>query len=205
VSSEKQLKKIAALMTLNTGIIFLSDVRLNADPESKKSNLFKNCGNMAYDFLHNSSKSKRGVGILISAKLGFVVQKNYRDPDNNVLGLVIESNGEKLLLISVYGPNNNNMEFFEFLTGILDENRSTPVICGGDWNLTYSTDPTVNNIDIINMASPPSVIRSKRLSDLCADFHLIDPYRALHPSRREYTYVPRARTANRSYRFFFNK
>jgi exonuclease III len=158
---------------------------------------------MAYEFLHNSSKSKRGVGILISAKLGFVVQKTYRDPDNNVLGLVVESNGVKILLISVYGPNNNNMEFFEFLTGILDENRSTPVICGGDWNLTYSTDPTVNNIDIINMASPPSVIRSKRLSDLCADFHLIDPYRALHPSRREYTYVPRARTANRSRIDFF--
>jgi hypothetical protein len=53
------------------------------------------------------------------------------------------------------------------------------------------------------MNAPPSTYRSKKLLDMCENFHLIDPFRALYLSRREYTYVPRAGTINRSRIDFF--
>jgi exonuclease III len=95
-----------------------------------------------------------------------------------------------LLLISVYGPNTNDKTFFNDLREILSINRDVPVVCAGDWNLTYSTCSTTDNIDIINMLSPPSAVRSGYLSEICDNFDLTDPFRALHFRSRDFTYVP---------------
>jgi exonuclease III len=165
--------------------------------------MFKNSGNLGYNFWHNSTMSKRGVGILISSNLNVDVLNIFKDDHCNVLGLLVEIDRVKLLLISVYGPNNNDDNFFDFLARYIGDNSTVPTICGGDWNLTYSTDPTNFNIDLINMNAPPSIYRSKKLLNLCENFHLIDPFRALYPSRREYTYVPRAGMNNRSRIDFF--
>jgi exonuclease III len=194
LNSEKQLKKIAAILTIGAGIVFLSDIRLNADPNSNKSTMFKNCNNRAYDFWHNSTKSKRGVGILISSDINTVLIRKYCDENNNILGLLVEIDNTRLLLVAVYGPNVNDNDFFTFLRKMFAENVGVPIVCGGDWNLTYSSDPSVNNIDIINMVSPPSSLRSGKVLELCENFHLTDPYRILYPTRRDYTYVPRAQT-----------
>jgi exonuclease III len=203
LSSEKQSKKVAAIIAISAGIIFLSDIRLNADQGSSRSNLFKNCSNRSYSFWHNSSKSKRGVGILIASDLNIQIIDSYRDNDHNVLGLLVDTGTTNMLLVSVYGPNNNDLSFFNFLHNLFMSHSGIPVICGGDWNLTFSTDPSINNIDILNMNAPPSHIRSNKLHELCEGFHLTDPYRVLYPSRREYTYIPRAQTTNRSRIDFF--
>jgi exonuclease III len=62
---------------------------------------------------------------------------------------------------------------------------------GGDWNMTVCTDNNNQNIDILNMLSPPSIVRYRQLANYCEDYKLTDPYRALQPDRRDYTYIPR--------------
>jgi exonuclease III len=153
--------------------------------------------------LHNSKNSSRGVGILIASNLQYTVECEYRDNANNILAVKIAICGTQLLLISVYGPNNNNKSFFEFLRQILSVNIDIPKICAGDWNTTYCTSPGSENIDIINMTNPPSIIRSGWLADLYEEFHLSDPYRAIHYNKREFTYVPRGGGINRSRIDFF--
>jgi hypothetical protein len=69
--------------------------------------------------------------------------------------------------------------------------------------MTYSTDDIDNNIDVLNMISPPSIPRSKELADMCEKYQLSDPYRALHPHERDYTYIPRTGKNNRSRIDFF--
>jgi exonuclease III len=69
--------------------------------------------------------------------------------------------------------------------------------------MTYSTDNSVDNIDILNLMSPPSSLRSGKLQELCEEFRLSDPYRALYPLRRDYTYVPRSGGNNWSRLDFF--
>jgi hypothetical protein len=56
----KQLKKIAAIMTLQASIIFLSDLRLNT-AKNKVENMFA----PSYELHYNSPNNKRGVGMLI--------------------------------------------------------------------------------------------------------------------------------------------
>jgi exonuclease III len=100
--------------------------------------------------------------------------------------------------VSVYGPNVNDRTFFTDLNNILQRDRHIPTVLGGDWNMTVS----INNSEH-NMANPPSLYRSRLLYELCDTFDLVDPYRLLHLSRREYMYMPRAATTNRSRLDFF--
>jgi hypothetical protein len=53
------------------------------------------------------------------------------------------------------------------------------------------------------MKSIPSRLRSGWLNDLCIELELSDPYRALHPTRRDYTFTPRGTKKNRSRLDFF--
>ena len=82
-------------------------------------------------------------------------------------------------------------------------NPGASIICGGDWNLTFSTADTDLNMDIFRMASPPSLIRSRALADVCEMYNLSDPFRALHPDRRDFSYRPRNGQPNRSRIDFF--
>jgi hypothetical protein len=102
-----------------------------------------------------------------------------------------------------YTVRTNDKKFFENLSGILNKYKHSPVVCAGDWNLTYSTVNTEQNIDITNMPSPPSVFRSELLAEICTEHCLGDPFRALHPFKRDYTFIPKNGRRNRSRIDFF--
>jgi exonuclease III len=193
------MKKIAAILELQTLFIFLSDLRLNSDQTGNSDKLFS----PHYKLYHNSKSSKRGVGILVSSKLHYDVIGVYNDAHDNILGLKLQVGTEIILLISIYGPNLNQVEFFNDLRRILTENKNIYTVCAGDWNLTYSTTDSVENIDILNMKSPPSVFRSRLLAGICEDLGFMDPFRMLHYDKKEFTYVPRHGGRNRSRIDFF--
>jgi hypothetical protein len=71
-------------------------------------------------------------------------------------------------------------------------------VAGGDWNATVSTVNSQDNIDIIGMASPPSIFRSSSISNLCTLHKLLDSYRAMWPEGRDFTYIPKTGRNNRS-------
>jgi exonuclease III len=187
-----KVKKIAAILALETTFICLSDVRLNTG-----SHNFDNLFSPWYDIIHNSTGNSRGVGILISRTLHYNIVNEYRDINNNILALRIETCGSPMLIISVYGPNNNDKSFYDFLENILSQNKHIPIICAGDWNATYSTERGAHNIDILNMTLPPSFVRSGWLADICEKNSLSDPFRAINYDKREFTYVPRDGGKNR--------
>jgi exonuclease III len=194
----KQSKKIAAILALQTSIIFLSDIRLNTGVNGS-TNFFS----PRYDMLHNSTTNSCGVAILIDKSLQYVIQNEHRDANNNIMAVELVIYDTNILLISIYGPNNNNYVFYDSLKQVLAQHRGTPVICAGDWNTTYSTEPGTNNIDILNMLNPPSITRSAWISDICEEYSLSDPFRALHYDKKDFTYIPRDGGRNRSRLDFF--
>ncbi len=202
---DKQLKKISAITTLDTDIILLCDLRLGTDAEHKDKicKLFRYNKSKSYEFFYNSSKSSKGVGILISNSLNYKVSNIIRDASENILGITVTVDLVKIRIFSVYGPNSNDFTFFSDLNNHLSIELDTAVVIGGDWNATYSTNACVDNIDIFRMQSPPSITRSMWLNQICRDFSLCDPYRALHPTMRDYTFTPHGTRANRSRIDFF--
>jgi hypothetical protein len=65
------------------------------------------------------------------------------------------------------------------------------------------TDNTKDNIDILKMAAPPSVVRSNWLNEICEELQLCDPFRSLHPTKRDFTFLPKGAKTNRSRIDFF--
>ena len=80
-----------------------------------------------------SMNSSRGVGILISKKIKHEVRVVISDPDDNFLLLDTIINDKRLTLGAVYGPNEDDMAFYDRLRqGILTV-KNESVIIGGDW------------------------------------------------------------------------
>ncbi len=90
----------------------------------------------------------------------------------------------------MYGPNRVEPLFFNNLRQLLRSEDDVPIIIGGDWNCTYSSEAVRNNPDVFNMQNIPNKRHSELLSVLCDDLSLADPYRVKFPNKNEYSYIP---------------
>ena len=200
----KQLKKIEAITNLSGNIIFLSDLRLNnSDCIADLRRIFLSGSRNRYEFFYNSTRSKRGAGILLSTNLDFQLLDTFKDDCENIIGLHIVISNHNFIITSIYGPNSVDPVFFRDLRRCFSLNPDASIICGGDWNLIDSTADTDLNLDIHSMNSPPSLIRSRALAEVCDFYQLSDTFRALHPDRRDFSYRPKNGQHNRSRIDFF--
>jgi hypothetical protein len=143
------------------------------------------------------------VGILLSKKLNYSIHNEYRDIEGNILLIDITINGNRLTVGSLYGPNNDNENFFQTITDTCRRYKNDQIVNGGDWNTTIDQNPVRTNIDTLNMVNIPSKRRSKWLKDMCDNLAVKDPYRYFYPDRREFTYVPNANANNNRSRLDF--
>jgi exonuclease III len=203
-SCEKQLKKVSSILLLNTTFIFLCDLRLGSGQSSDEIKKNFACNKIKnYDFFHNSTRNSRGVGILIDKNFNCEILDEFRDANENILGLKVKTEDCTFWLASIYGPNNNDNEFFNRLQALCRYSEGLPMVFGGDWNATICTLNNADNIDTLNMHVPPSNFRSQKIQDLSHEGQLTDPFRALWPGKRDFTYVPRTGRNNRSRLDFF--
>jgi exonuclease III len=157
-----------------------------------------------YKFFYNSSKNKRGVGILVKNSIDFECLDTRLSEDENAILLHCRLLGSELLIVSIYGPNSTDLEFFNTLRNWFLQYPNIPLICGGDWNATYCNSAINENIDCLNMVRPPNLTHSNKILELCDEFNLSDPFRLLNPDKIEFTYCPRyANAQNRSRIDFF--
>ena len=188
------IQKILAICNTKSDFIFLSDLRLNSSRQSSaihdvEKHLFFN----GYKFYHNSIIPSRGVGILIKKTLcdgGLEILESLKDNECNSLIMKIRINDKILTLASIYGPNHDTeLEFFDILLANLKNTRN-PMIIGGDWNATFDISHIGNNLDVTNMRNIPSLRRSNKILQICNELSLIEPFRAQHPFKKEYTFIP---------------
>jgi Reverse transcriptase (RNA-dependent DNA polymerase) len=193
-TSQNQKLKIAALLDLKLDVVFLSDLRLgNKNLSTSKndiSNQFLVNPVLAYDLVSNSNKPKRGVGFMFNRNLQYEILNNVGDQDENFIVLLVRIKNATVILASIYGSNTHNPYFFRELFTAIKAMGNYPLIIGGDFNCTYSSDTIQNNIDCLNMADVPNIRHSTYLNEMCEALNVTDPYRYLNPNSREYTYIP---------------
>jgi exonuclease III len=139
--------------------------------------------------------SHRGVAILVKKCANLTIVDTKTDHTGNILALKVKgiyTGNIETAVISIYGPNHNNREFFSDLDRILGEFNCNSIIVGGDWNATWDSSPPENNLDVIHMQNIPSRERSEHVKRIADKYNLTDPYRFLNPNKREYTYIPNA-------------
>jgi exonuclease III len=159
-----QRMKINGITKLGTDIIFLSDVRISnknlISAADDVARMFKCNQYDQYNILLNSTKNSRGVGILLKCSLQYSVQEEVRTEDENILAASIIIKGTEIAIISIYGPNKLDEIFFTRLCEIVDRFRHLPIIIGGDWNCTYSTNALESNEDVLNMKRLPNTYKT---------------------------------------------
>ena len=96
-----------------------------------------------YTCVFSSYKTNaRGTVILFNNNFEFKINKTKTDTNGNLVAIDLTCVEQRFTLISIYGPNEDNVPFFLDLKQIILEfNNSSVCICG-DWNLVldYSID-----------------------------------------------------------------
>jgi exonuclease III len=207
-TGDAQLTKVTAILNLKSDVIFLSDLRLSnrAKMSCAKSVADKFNKNQieSYDFFFCSTQNKRGTGILIKKSINILVDQRREDQEENYLLLSISYKGKKLIIGSIYGPNDYNPDFFERLKDDILALGNHSIVLSGDWNCTVSCNPVNTNNDCLYMRSPPNLRHSQILNDICEELDITDPFLVTYPNRKEFTYIPRnAQQKNRSRIDFF--
>jgi exonuclease III len=134
------------------------------------------------------------VALLINRDLNeFSIIKEYKNTDENFHLISCKINGFNYCLGAIYGPNNTSHAFYSELTDVLTDVNAAGIvniIIGGDWNTTWDRRPVNSNIDTFCMSGLPNAKNSELLERLCMRFSLTDPFRALYPDKRDFTYAP---------------
>ncbi len=190
--------KILAITRGSPDVVFLSDTRLNSRKQNAATHdLLKKFRLKGYNFIHNSKTSSRGVAVLIKKTISWELHRKIEDPGDNYLILSATINSYRFTLGAVYGPNQNDLQFYDSLERDILALDNQTVVLGGDWNATWSSVPVPNNPDVINMQAIPSKQRSEKILQMSRRLSLTDPFRFLYPNKTEFTYVPNA-AANRN-------
>jgi exonuclease III len=172
--------KIEGITGKRPEVIFMSDVRA-ANKLKEVEDLFRVTRNGNYVTYFNSSKSARGVGIAIRRKISHKVYQIRRDEgEENYILLDLEIKGKRLTLGSVYGPNENNVNFYRKLKRDINE-MGNPVIIGGDFNTILDQDGTENNLDRMGIGRVPNRTNSNFINEWIREGKIIEPFRALYP------------------------
>jgi len=86
------------------------------------------------------------VGIAIKRNIFHEIVEKYRSADENVILCKVKIKNVQLVVGSIYGPNENNPDFFVRLRRKLEE-WALPFIIGGDFNTVLDQSVGMENLD----------------------------------------------------------
>ena len=81
------------------------------------------------------SMESRVVAILFNPDLEYKIIHTIKDKSGNQLTLELQLFEHILILIVIYGPNEDDSIFYENLKDKLKDNENKPLVICGDWNL----------------------------------------------------------------------
>ena len=161
-------------------IYLLQDVHV----ELGKENTFRNAWGtdvLIAPFRNNA----RGVAILTKGiKITFSDVK-IDEGGNYIIAKSIINDTLKLLLVDVYGPNEDNPKFYEELGTIWEDlgGESMPVIIGGDFNIALNSA-----IDTMNYVRENNIRARDTLLSMMDANDWVDIFRERNDNERRYTW-----------------
>ena len=143
------------------------------------------CQEWGYKIIFNHGRSdSAGVCMLLKPSASFDLLNTVRDDNGRLLLITLKVNDCSVTLGNVYGPNNDDSNFFTSLHNLLSEHGEEPFIIGGDFNTVL--DPTKDKFPKLIQNHPNS---RKAIQDMISDLELIDIWRMRHPKQFRYTWM----------------
>ena len=178
---EKRRDVLNYLRKSQYNIFMLQDIHCSPEKENQFRNTWGGEVKMA-----GFSSNSRGVAILAKS-----IDIKYRDTRIDALGNYIIANVVindlfEVILVNTYGPNTDEPLFFADIWRICRElrgDKDTPVIWGGDLNITLNFD-----IDALNYAQQNNKRATSEVQDIIVQNNLIDVYREINGERQKFTW-----------------
>ena len=134
-------------------------------------------------YFSSFTSNARGTAILFNNNFEFNILKEKRDINGNYLVLDINVDKINFTLVSIYGPNDDNPQFYENIMSIVEEFGNENFIICGDFNLVLC--PELDYCNYLHVNNPKS---REKVLELIEERSLIDPYRQLYPDSFRYTW-----------------
>ena len=83
-------------------------------------------------YFSSFSSQSRGVAVLFKNDFEFKIHRTHRDNNGNLLILDIELEKRRITLAVVYGPNQDNPNFYKTLQKTISQFGNLDIICVGD-------------------------------------------------------------------------
>lgn len=174
----KRGKVLAHLKSLQVDIIFLQETHLKNDSHARLR-----CRWIQHIYHSNFSVKARGTAILIRRGVPFKHLSTIVDRDGRYVIVVGEIHSTPITLLNVYGPNNDDPEFFRKVLNLIPDISSTNLIIGGDFNLVLDT--------YLDRSSTQRVEPSKAcnlLKSYIENMNVSDVWRISNATGREYSF-----------------
>ena len=179
-SREKRVDPFRKWKKEQFDIILLQDTHLSATTvlQVKEEWEFK-CINSTH------STHSRGTSILINNTFEYHIGQIKVDPGGNFVLVELKLSKDFVFLIgSIYGPNEDNPNFYRSLELDITNFGNPNIILAGDWNSTRDFHMDNNNYKHKNNPNA-----SKALDDMIGKHNLIDIWRVKNPHTKRYTWL----------------
>ena len=93
--------------------------------------------------------NRRGVMILLNNNFEQQVECIKTDPNGNYIILNMTIQGKKVTLVNIYGPNEDNPQFYRNLKEKYSEFDNEILIICGDWNFVQNPKLTISTICLL--------------------------------------------------------
>ena len=131
----------------------------------------------------NYKSNARGTAILIHNNFEYKVIQEKVDINGKFLILDIIIQGNRISLVTLYGPNKDKPTCFENINLILDELGNEHIIMCGDFNLVLEPEIDTENYQHVNNPNARN-----KLLEIIENKNLIDAYRQLHETEPRFTW-----------------
>lgn len=138
---------------------------------------------------------RRGVATLISHKVPFELISESNDKEGRYCLISGKIDGVHITLLNVYAPPGSDITFYRKLFEIMAQSTGI-IICGGDWNIKLNS-----KLDSSKSSTPNSL--QKKIKMLMSDLGIIDIWRNLYPTSRDYTHYSHSHTVYSRIDYFF--
>lgn len=189
----KRWKMLSQLKKDKVQIAFIQESHLDDTEHSKLNKM----GFKKIYFSSHCSGKRRGVAILLSSTVNFEYISEYKDNAGKYVMVSGKINGVLVSLLNVYIPPGSDWSIYKHLFDIMSTKSQGMVICGGDFNMRLHP-----RIDSSN-GKPDNRNISKRINLLMKELGIVDTWRELNPTGREYTHYSAAHNVYSRIDYFF--
>lgn len=129
------------------------------------------------------TSQSRGVAILFNNNFDFKVTNVIKDTQGNFLIVTVKTMDKELVLANIYGPNNDDPQFYTILQEKINRLQNPNILIGGDWNLVLNP-----SLDYCNYRHNNNPKAQEKVAEMSAELELVDIWREINPEVLRYTW-----------------